>query len=315
MVKEPFQESDLRASSDAVLDTVRNIQRAINDADALKKFLLDRGFTWESAATGFADALERDPPSAAGSPGRVMRSEKTKAAKRRTGSRSKTRPNRLRKELSEQISETPSSLNQYSILDMVGAAGLTAFYPSRNYYHIYRAANTIDAYVSTAERSVVMVSINLMTGIPFDGLCEALERKLRDIPRFSVVISLLNPKKLWLMQALAPVLDVEPEALSRGIIETLKRLWNLRNGLPDSVKPRFSIRVHSAIPFGSAILLDHSDSKGRIQIETKVYKVAIRKSFAFEVGPSGASGLYNTLVSGYLNLISEGDEVSTNFLA
>ncbi|MGO9259389.1 MAG: deaminase [Bryobacteraceae bacterium] len=50
----------------------------------------------------------------------------------------------------------------------VAEAGLTAFYPSRDYYgRIREAGETIDRYVSTAQDTAVVISINLITGIPF----------------------------------------------------------------------------------------------------------------------------------------------------
>ena len=273
---EPFQESDLENASTAVLRTIGDIRGAIRDAAELRTFLLDRGFTWKAAARNFIDAL---------SP-KIMK---------------------------DAISNTATS-EGFPVMEMVSAAGLTAFYPSREYYRAYRTASSIDTYVLTAQHSVVMVSVNLMTGIPFDGLCEALNSKLEHTLDFSATISLLNPMHSWLMQSLAPVLDQDPEWLAKSICDSLKRLWELKQRLSDKARERFSLRVHGAIPFGSAILIDHSTSEGRVQIETKAYKVGLRKSFAFEIGPSGSSGLYQTLVSGYLNLIEEGKEVDAEFL-
>ena len=98
-----------------------------------------------------------------------------------------------------------------------------------------------------------MVSINLMTGIPFDGLCEALRSKLENTPDFAATISLLNPMYSWLMQSLAPVLDQEPAWLRTSICDSLKKLWELKQKLSEKAGGRFSVRVHGAIPFGSAI--------------------------------------------------------------
>jgi hypothetical protein len=198
---------------------------------------------------------------------------------------------------------------------MVAAAGLTAFYPSREYYNIFRPVSSIDAYVSTANTSIVMVSINLMTGIPFHELCNALKIKLNSSNRFNVLISLLDFRKSFLMQTMAPALDLRPTSLANNIVESLDKLWRMKSGLLKTTQERFSIRVHQSIPFGSAIMLDHATSKGRIQIETKVPRVALRKSFAFEVGPSGASGFYNMLVSGYLSLIEEGQEIDSELMS
>ncbi len=310
---EPFQESDLEAAATAVLDMTRNIKAAIRDADHLRKFLLEVGYTWESAARKFINGLEQEsqlkanlmetPPLRP----KVQKRVKSKPAKgqRRKGPQPEPGAGIVR----------ASHGSLPPVMDMVTAAGLTAFYPSREYYHVFRSVSTIDAYVSTAQTSIVMVSVNLMTGVPFDGLCEALRNKLESGRHFTVSISLLDYSKPWLMQAMAPALDVRPSALANDIFESLDKLWKMKRGLPTTAQERFSIRVHQSIPFGSAILLDHASSNGRIQIETKVYKVALRKSFAFEVGPSGASGFYNTLVSGYLNLIAEGQEVDAKLLS
>jgi peptidoglycan hydrolase-like protein with peptidoglycan-binding domain len=192
--------------------------------------------------------------------------------------------------------------------EMISASGLNAFYPSRDYYRVYRSTSSIDTYVSTATASVVMVSINLMTGVPFDGLCETLERKLVGETSFRCTISLIDPDQEHLMKSLAPVLNMSADALAQSIRESLGRLCKMKDGLVDSSKNRFSIRVHSVIPLGSAILLDHMEPNGRIQIETKVYKAPFSKSFAFEVGRDGSSDFYSTIAKGYEDLVNDGRE-------
>lgn len=195
------------------------------------------------------------------------------------------------------------------ITQQIPAAGLTAFYASRDYYRVFRAAATVDAYVATALKSVIMISINLMTGVPFDGLCERLKKKLETNSDFSVVISLIDPNQEHLMSALAPALSMTPAALSGSIVDTLNRLKQLKQDLLAQAQGRFFLRVHRAIPLGSAIMLDHEESYGRIQIETKIYKAPFRKSFAFEVAPTDDEGLYATLKKGYEDLLNDGDEV------
>jgi hypothetical protein len=60
---------------------------------------------------------------------------------------------------------------------------------------------------------------------------------------------------------------------------------------------------------GSAILLDHYEPSGRIQIESKVYKAPPLQSFAFEVMQTGvADGFYETLAKGYDDLVKDGRE-------
>lgn len=193
----------------------------------------------------------------------------------------------------------------------VAEAGLTGFYPSRDYYARFREeTSTIDRYVSTAQTTAILVSINLMTGIPFHGLLAALERKLTT-PKgtFSVVISLLDPRRRELMEAIAPVLSKEPADLSHSIRESLRELVCFKGALPKRIRSRVDVRVHCALPFGSAILLDHRQPNGRIQIETKPYKVGLQKSMAFEVMRREPDGLYDVLATSYELLLAHGRRV------
>jgi hypothetical protein len=202
------------------------------------------------------------------------------------------------------------------VTDLIPAAGLTAFYPSRDYYATHRReASSIDRYVATAQKSMIMVSINLTTGVTMDGVLETLRQKL-EIPGsdFTVGISLLNPFKKHLMQSLAPTLSLDPHELAKSIKEALERLVKLKASLPEHARPRLSIRAHNTIPLGSAILIDHREPMGRIQIESKVYKAPFRQSFAFEVAPTGSSGFYGVLAKGYEDLTADGIEVTAALL-
>jgi len=301
--KEPFQKEDLKAASEAVLDVLQNTKKAIKNADHLRRMLLDRGYTWESAGREFVSALGHRALLRAVPPG-VPHIAKVRRDRKLTS-------RRTHRKAGEDVRIQQAA---FSVQEMVTTAGLTGFYPSRDYYGIYRIERGIDQYISTAQKSIVMVSVNLVTGFQYDGIADVLQQKLETISDFSVLISLLDPSKKHLMQTMAPALDKTPEALESSIRESLERLGKLRSGLSAPAQSRFAIRVHQSIPFGSAILLDHKEVDGRIQIETKVYKVPMRKSFAFEVRPSGGSGFYKTLISGYLNLIEDGEETSQEVL-
>lgn len=186
-------------------------------------------------------------------------------------------------------------------------AGLTAFYPSRDYYSRFRQeAETIDRYIDSARATAVLVSINLMTGVPFHDLCMTLDRKLRAKPKFSATISLLDPTCSDLMTAISSVLSLSPQELSASILRSLTELLKLRSKLPRERRSRFRLCTHRSIPFGSAILLDHRQAGGRIQIETKPYKSGLQRSFAFEVMHREAGGLYDVLAASYENLIEDG---------
>jgi|GEM_PF-1318209 len=193
------------------------------------------------------------------------------------------------------------------IVQQIVESGVTGFYQSREDYGKYRAyAPTVDSYIATANHSVHMVSINLMTGLPFDDLCSALKSKLEQNNTFSASISLLNPWKNELMLALSPVLNIEPEKLAESIRSSLLELSKLKQRISKQAQDRFEIRAHNAVPFGSAIIIDGNTEGGKIQIETKPFKVPITKSFAFEISNKGHNRLFITLRDSYFRLIAEG---------
>lgn len=186
-------------------------------------------------------------------------------------------------------------------------AGLTAFYSSRKGYAKYRTnAFTIGSYIATANHSVHIVSINLMTGMIFDDLCSILKEKIQRNKDFLAVISLLNPWKTELMLSISQALNMGPEKLAKSIKTTLSDLLKVKHALPKEAQDRFEIRVHDTIPFGSAIIIDGNTEKGKIQIETKAYKAPIGKSFGFEISYKSGNDLFVILRDGYLRLIAEG---------
>jgi len=200
-----------------------------------------------------------------------------------------------------------------SSVNGIAEAGLTVFYPSRDYYPRFRCdAATIDRYVSTAQNTVVFVSINLMTGIPFHDLCAALGRKLSARgSTFEVTVSLLDPDRPELMAAIAPVLSKDPADLSNTIHQSLRELARFKEELHKRAQARVELRVHHAVPFGSAILLDHRLASGRIQIETKPYKAGYQRSFAFEVRRTEPDGLYDVLAASYDALLRDGHRIDS----
>ena len=153
-----------------------------------------------------------------------------------------------------------------------------------------------------------------MTGVSYDDVCAVIGEKLelRDNP-ISCTISLLDPRRDDLMSSIAPVFSRTPKNLSDSILNTIHDLFEFQKTLSPAAQERLHIRVHATIPSGSAILIDHGEPFGRIQIETKPYGAPLRDSFAFEVMKTEARGLYDTLVLGYTNLIADGDAVRPEF--
>jgi patatin-like phospholipase/acyl hydrolase len=194
-------------------------------------------------------------------------------------------------------------------------SGISAFYPSRDYYAKFRKdCSTIDKYINTATSSIKMISLNLMTGIAFTDICNVIKKKL-SIPNFQVTISLLDPGCDYLMKSIAPVLGKTEKELSEDIYTTITKLFRFRKGIKESLhKKRFILKVHKSLPFGSAIMIDTETATGKIQIETKPYKAILNKSFGFEVINVGKDCLYTTLSEGYTSLLDDGDNVTEKWI-
>ena len=193
------------------------------------------------------------------------------------------------------------------LTQQINAIGLNAFYSSRDDYSKYRTyASSIDRYINTAKKSITLVSITLSTGIQIDGICTVIERRINNQDDFKVTVSLLNPFRDELYIALEPVFETDYSTLQNWTKAALRRLSQLRETLSPEVKERFRIKIHNTLPFGSAIILDGDLESGRIQIETKPYKVGMRKSFAFEIINNGNS-FYDTIKTSFLELINDGE--------
>lgn len=188
----------------------------------------------------------------------------------------------------------------------INAGGLKKFIPSRKYYS--KAGSLFDDHIESCKHSLTMVSINLMTGLPHDGLLERLHKKLEMNSRFRITISLLNPNRIDLMTAMGANLSIDPAVLAQNIrasLADIKKFKSERISAKD--KKRMSVRVHNIIPFASAILKDEGKETATIQVETKIYGAAIGCSFSFEFAPGSESQLYETLTSGYNKIIKNGE--------
>lgn len=194
---------------------------------------------------------------------------------------------------------------------LVNETGLTAFFPTREHYNVRINTNSIHTYIETAKNSLIMVSISLVKGFNFDDLRTTLERKLENKSiKFEATISFLNPEKTFLMESLSLVFEKNKEDLVKDINDGIKLLKEFREKLSKSAQLKLKIRVHNSIPFGSAIIIDHDKPYGKIQIETKAYKLPMGKSFAFEVVPMKSDGFFYNLLEGYQNLLLDGKDIN-----
>jgi hypothetical protein len=207
-----------------------------------------------------------------------------------------------RKTISISTDSPNSSLQQ-----QIALAGLVKFIPARKYYAKYDS--TLVDMLENATHSFTMVSVNLMTGLPFEGLLSRFSDKLRSNKSFLITISLINPLDEGLVFQFSKLLDINSEDFSGNLLKTLCRLLQFRENLLNEQEiRRFNIRVHNSMPFASAILRDTQTEHGRIQIETKIYKEPVNSSFALEFINGSESKLYQTLLSGYSQLLNDGND-------
>lgn len=201
----------------------------------------------------------------------------------------------------------PDKQVSQELSQQINAIGLNAFFSSRDDYNKYRASiPSIDRYIDTAKSSIELVSITLTTGMQIDDVCSVIKNKINEQRDFNVTISLLNPFKDELYMTLEPVFGTDYSTLQNRTKDALKRLSQLKKSFSADNQGRFSVKMHNTLPFGSAIILDGNLEGGRIQIETKPYKVGMRKSFAFEIINDGNT-FYDTIKSSYYELIKDGD--------
>ncbi len=132
-------------------------------------------------------------------------------------------------ELNREFSSKRLEQAKESIIPGAVEAGLSVFYASRRHYPKFRKnAGTIDRYVGSATKTVVMVSVNLMTGIPFDELCAKLQERIRSSSDFHVTISLLDPDLPELMKVMSRILDMEAEELADSARRSFRALLAVR---------------------------------------------------------------------------------------
>ena len=119
----------------------------------------------------------------------------------------------------------------------------------------------------------------------------------------------MPPNKDYLMESLCSVFEKEKEDIIKDIKDGIALIQKFKNKLSLYAQKRLTLKLHNSIPFGSAIIMDYDKPYGKIQIETKAYKVPMGKSFAFEVVPHKKNGYYDTMLEGYLNLINDGQSI------
>ena len=198
------------------------------------------------------------------------------------------------------------------LMEMIEVSGLKRIIPKRSYYIRYRdGSGNIESYLNSAKHSIEMVSISLSTGLGMEKVTRIFRNKLSKNLSFKVAVSLIDPDKDHLVKTVTSSISQEhfnktPEQFASEIRTALNMLSDSRALLPEDQQDRFIIRVHDALPQGSAIILDRGHETTVIQIETKPYKAPLVDSYAIEVHPADPDGLYGTFLEAYTRLVEDG---------
>jgi hypothetical protein len=193
-----------------------------------------------------------------------------------------------------------------SVIVGAAAANLQTFVPARKYYKDLRdGRDSITSYISKAEVSLHMISVNLMTGDTLESILETFRIMItRPGAAVRIILSLLDPQEQHLMQTIAPNLNLDLGQVTDQINRLIRRSLDFRESLEPGVQSLFELHCHTSLPSASAIMIDIDRSDGVIQLETKAYSRPTIEAFGFEVGHG--SELFHSLKSGYLRLIADG---------
>lgn len=102
--------------------------------------------------------------------------------------------------------------------------------------------------------------------IKFDKIFQKHRGQASFIPKLSF-------KENELIIVISSILNMKSEKLAETIENSLSNLFNLKQQLSMEARDRFEIKIHNALPFGSAIIIDGNTEKGKIQIETSLIRL------------------------------------------
>lgn len=211
------------------------------------------------------------------------------------------------------ISERPAvPLPPPPLATLLDDSGITGFFPDRDHYRLRGdGLRSISSYINSAVVNLTMVSVSFVTARDYEGTLDLLRDKLnKRTDGFRLCISLLNPEKLYLLDALSENFSKSRDQLRTEIRNGLKELLAFRQSLSPEAQARCEIRTHNSIPFASAIIIDEATRSAKIQLETKSYKASYNKSIALEVVPTrSGNDVYHTLLTSYHHLLEDGQSV------
>jgi len=171
---------------------------------------------------------------------------------------------------------------RYNLARALQYGGITRFTLSRRDYSGRPGSGPLRHYLATASHSIDIVSISMNVTQAEGSLISLFEQRINESATFRVRVTLLNPDSP-VVSLLAKSLDLKPQKLQEEIIDTLHQLWACKCRLSADRRKGLEILTHDTLPIGSAILLDASPDRGRIQLETKLYQAPRIESFGFEI--------------------------------
>ncbi len=190
-----------------------------------------------------------------------------------------------------------------SLMIRLDQAGVSNFYASRVDYVKYRDAPTLPAFLSLARKSVRIAAYWMAQGIEMQGVASAVANLIRPPKNLSVTIAIIDPTAAY-VSGFAQYLGIREDELVMRAQSALYQLWKARDGLSQAERDRFQLKVYTAVPVASVIMLDPEEDGGRLQIDVKPYKAPRESSFALELSGSGHP-LYETCRDSWLSLLDD----------
>ena len=168
-------------------------------------------------------------------------------------------------------------------------AQIKNFYASRSEYRTARKQKTASDYVQITERKFVYVGLYLAQGTDESRMDDALRLLLRR--KCEVQIVLLDAGISDEMVQQIEQTTAIAEGTLRGRLEhALLHLRTFRENLSSDERERFFLKRHKKAISATAFLIDWSEKKGRLLIDTKIPFVGRENAFGIEFEGVPAEG-------------------------
>jgi hypothetical protein len=215
-----------------------------------------------------------------------------------------------KKDVTQELLETLRVSQPSAVLRRIEGAGISNFYQTRADFALYRSATRLSDYLDSARHTIGFAAYWMAHGIDMEDVASELARLASDTRRVTIVVAVLDPTAAYL-ESLGDYLGMSAAEIRSRAQYSLFKLHAARERLDTRSKARFRIKVYTAMPIASVILLDAGQPDGRLQIDFKAYKTPRNQSFSFELRGDNKP-LYALLKSSSQRLLDESPDFDAN---